>query len=462
MKPRKPAIVSRRESAAGAPGRGRPVRRSARWRRLVWLGTLLLTPAPGTGAAAPADTLGLRFEVGAASDLTNELFYEDAFIDTTFLGRRQVSSPETRVAGVLFATLDGTRRDRAARFSLQNELRLGDKLQRNALQLTWNDDFSPDWRLSLNPRLEYRNDRTFDRDLEEWRGSASGRLRRAFDDGNMFADLRAKGEFLRTHGTGADFIPDRNAFQLGASLDRAPLFGNEWRLGYRIDARQFPDSSVRDHFEHGFDGRIRFSHAAGHWFSLDGTLSRRVTMRVAPTSRDNFWQEWAQAELGLRLAEEWQARARMDFEGFQYEVQDTSIYFNYAVARARLGPRYDRLTGLGVTAGPQAEILRSAVNPAEDYDEFGGFFEIEFFGLGGWWSATPAAGWRDYSGTSLDPGGLDLHDSYAFYELSVLGDQRLPAALRLRALGTVRLERHADSASDATSLYFSLDVRRLF
>ena len=417
---------------------------------------------PGAARATPADTMGLRLEIGAASDMTNELYYEDAFIDTTFLGMRQVSSPESRVAGVLMATLAGTRGAGAARYSLQNEFKLGDKLTRNALQLSWTDDVSPDWRLSLHPRLEYRNDRTFDRDLEEWRGSAAGRLRRSFDDGNTFADLRAKGEFLRTKGTGADFIPDRNAFQIGSSVDHVPLFGNEWRLGYRLDARQFPDSTVRDHFEHGVDGRIKFGHAAGHWLAFDATLSRRVTMRLAPTSRDNFWQEWGQAELGLRIDERWQARANVQYEGFRYDVQDTSIYFDYGIARARVGPRYDRYTGLSVSAGPEGEILRSAINPAEDYDEFGAFLEIELLGLGGWWSATPAAGRREYSGESFDPDGLDLHQSYTYYEISVLGDQRVPGGVRLRALGTVRHERHADSASDATSLYFSLDVRRLF
>jgi len=373
-----------------------------------------------------------------------------------------VSEPETRVAGVMLATLNGTRRAGTARYSLQNELRLGDKLTRNALQLLWSDDFVPDWRLSLNPRIEYRNDRTFDRDLEEWRGTAVARLRRTLGDGSTFADVRGKAEFLRTRGTGADFLPDRNGFQLGASVDRVPLFGNEWRLGYRIDARQFPDSTVRDHFEHAFDGRIKFSHPAGHWLSVDGTLSRRVTMREAPTSRDNFWQEWTQAEAAVRFSDAWQGRVRAEFDGFQYDVQDTAIYFDYGVARARVGPRYDRLSGWSVAAGPEAELLRSPINPSEEYDEYGGFLEVEMLGLGGWWSLTPAAGRRDYSDASLDPDGLDLHDSYTFYEISALGDQRLPGGLRARVLGTARLERHADASLDATSLYFSLDVRRLF
>jgi len=444
----------------------KPARRPAWSRTRITRCAALLCALATAAAQRPAfaqapDTVGVRFELGAASDMTNELYYEDAFIDATFLGTRRVSTPETRVAGVLTTALNGTRGGGSARYSLQNELRLGDKLTRNALQFLWNDDFSPDWRLSLNPRIEYRNDRTFDRDLEEWRGAASARLRRSLPDGSTFADLSGRAEFLRTRGTGADFVPDRNALQLGVSLDRVPLFGNEWRLGYRVDARQFPDSSVRDHFEHGFDGRIRFSHPGGHWLSLDGTLGRRVTMREAPTSRDNFWQEWTQAELSVRVSDTWQGRIRAEYEGFQYDVQDTAIYFDYGIARARAGPRYDRLAGWSLSAGPEAERLRSPINPSEEYDEYGGFLEFEALGLGGWWSLTPAAGRRDYSDESLDPDRLDLQDSYTFYEVSALGDQRLPGGLRARLLGTARFERHADSSRDATSLYFSLDVRRL-
>jgi hypothetical protein len=428
--------------------------------------TIALVPAlqaaPAWAAAGDGDTLGVRLELGATTDVTNELYYEDAFIDTTFLGRRQISTPETRVSGVALAMLTGTRRGRAARFSLTNELRIGDKLQRNALQLSWIDDLAPVWRLSLNPRIEYRNDQTFDRDLQEWRGSLSGRVRRTFDDGNTLADFRARGDFLRTSGTGADFIPDRNVVQLGAGIDHAPLFGNEWRIGYRVDGRQFPDSTVRDHLEHGFDGRFKWSHTAGHWVSLDGTLSRRVTMDVAPTSRDNFWQEWSQAELSFRLSDAWQVRSRVEAEGFQYELQDSIIYFNYQVVRARLGPRFDRYSGFSFTGGPEAEVLRSGINPEENYEEIGGFLEAEFLRQGGWWSFGPAAGWREYSGTSLDPDGLGLRGSYAFYEISVLGDQRLPAGLRLRTFGVARIERHANPVNNATSLYFSLDVRRLF
>jgi hypothetical protein len=47
---------------------------------------LLLAAGVGRCAGAPGpDTIGVRIETGAGTDITNEQYYEDAFIDTTFL-----------------------------------------------------------------------------------------------------------------------------------------------------------------------------------------------------------------------------------------------------------------------------------------------------------------------------------------------------------------------------------------
>ena len=58
--------------------------------------------------------------------------------------------------------------------------------------------------------------------------------------------------------------------------------------------------------------------------------------------------------------------------------------------------------------------------------------------------------------------GIGLHSSYAFYEIDLLADQALPGSLRLRAYVDARLESHVDHTQDARSLYFSLDLRRIF
>jgi hypothetical protein len=74
----------------------------------------------------------------------------------------------------------------------------------------------------------------------------------------------------------------------------------------------------------------------------------------------------------------------------------------------------------------------------------------------------PIAGWRDYDEGPAGSPTVGLHSSYAFYEVNVLADQALPGALRLRAYVNARYESHVDPAQDASSLYFSLDLRRLF
>jgi signal transduction histidine kinase len=60
-------------------------------------------PAANTARAATPfapgpDSVRVHIEDGAGVDVTNEQFYEDAFVDTTFLGRKLVGTPEARVA----------------------------------------------------------------------------------------------------------------------------------------------------------------------------------------------------------------------------------------------------------------------------------------------------------------------------------------------------------------------------
>jgi hypothetical protein len=55
-----------------------------------------------------------------------------------------------------------------------------------------------------------------------------------------------------------------------------------------------------------------------------------------------------------------------------------------------------------------------------------------------------------------------LHSSFDFVELTGFLDQPLPGKLRARATAAVRSERHDVADHDARSLYFSLDLRRLF
>ena len=186
-------------------------------------------------------------------------------------------------------------------------------------------------------------------------------------------------------------------------------------------------------------------------------------MRPASTTRDDLYEERGAAELETRASEPWSLVARFEGEGIQYDRPDSVLYFDQTIARALLAPRWRPGPTSTLEAGPRAEILRSPLAPAEEYRELAGVFEVEIFGPGSWWRLATAAGRRRYERPALrrgfDPVGL--HTDFGFVDLDLLVDRALAAGLRLRALLTARLERHADSGDDSRSLYFSLDLRRL-
>jgi hypothetical protein len=313
------------------------------------------------------------------------------------------------------------------------------------------------------PRVEYRHDRTFDRDLEEWRASTASRLRRSLADLVTAIEAQAAGDLLRATGAGADYLLDRNEGRWALGVDHAPLFGAAWRVGYRGAARAFPDSSERDHLEHGWEGHWRRDFDGGAFLLLDTDGARRVTLRPAPTSRDRFWHGEAAVEAGIRPAAALSWQVRLAAEMLRYDAQDDTSFYDYQILGGRCGPRLER-GAWSLGGGPRGEALRSPRDPGEQYRELGGWLEVELLRAGAWWSVSPAAGWRDYSeadfaDTTRIP---SLHSSYAFYELSVLADHALSEAVRVRLFASARLESHIDRAQDARSLYFSLDVRRLF
>ena len=419
----------------------------------------LLAGAPRGAAAEGPDSLRLHVEVGASSDYTNELFYEDTFDSTAFTGRELVDSPETRYAGVLFTRLTGTRGRRATGFEISNELSLGDLLSRDLFLVSLRSAPSTRWTLFALPQVEYRRDRTFGRDLDEWRASAVARVRRALDDDATFFELGAHGDFLTASGAGSEYILDRTAGSALAALERAPLFGLQWRIDYGFTGRVFADSTDRNHYEHAVDGQVRIDLPGGRPLLIEAGGDRRTTMAPALTTRDNFWEERGALDGEVGIGGAWSLKGRVEGGAVQYDLPDSTIYFDYQELRAKLAPRWSRGT-TSIALGPRLDALFAALDPTESYQELAAMMEFESLGLGAWWNVIPIAGWRDYDEAS--PGTVGIHSSYSFLEINVLADQALPGALRLRAYVNGRYESHIDHAQDARSLYFSLDLRRLF
>jgi hypothetical protein len=425
------------------------------------LGGLLLLHASSVRAASlpGPDSTSVRFETGANADFTNELYYEDAYVDTTFLGRRLVDTPEPRYAGVLYALLQGTRGQRRASWQIQNELSLGDKVQRDALSLSWRDDFAPDWRLVLNPALEWRHDKSFERDQEEWRGSFRGRLRRSFSDETHAVELGVLTDLVRSSGLGSEFLLDRNSVRGSLALDHLGLMGDEWRVGYSLATRVFPDSATRDHLEHGAEGRFRRMFGPGHVVTVEATGRRRQTHLVVTDSRDNYWEEALILEGDWRTSDRWALRTRLEGEALQYDLEEPDVYFDYQVARARLALRYESDAHWTLAVGPRGERLTAALSPDEAYREIAGVVEFEFLGRRAMWSVAPSVGWRDYDFASDGGVASGLHSSYSFYALDAFVDQPLAAQFRLRALTGLRYESHTDPSQNAGSIQLSLQVR---
>lgn len=421
----------------------------------------LAAPAPAAQAAvAGPDSLAWRFELGGSTDGTNELYY-GALVDTVFLPRRRVSEPEVRYAGVALAALQGTRGQRAADYLAQAQLSWGDKVKAADLLAHWRRDWPERWRLRLDHRLEYRDDRSFDLERRDWRGVLDGRLRRAVGDGSTSLELANSFQLQRTFGDTTGFFLSNLYDRLSLRVEQFRDVERDWSLGATAAVRTFADSSGRDHAEFAGLGRWRSPWGTRFELETDAVLTRRAPLRDVASSRDRFVLVNGGGGVALRFGDRWKGVLRAELDETRYD-DPNDTYFDYFVLHGRLDARFEPGWRWSVAAGPRLEWLRAPREPAEDYLESGGGLDLSWARPGAYLSFAPQAGWRDYLGA----GELDVivvqHSSYAFYELAGYFDQRLPLGLRGRGVGSARWEFHVNAEDDARSLYFSLDLRRIF
>lgn len=420
-------------------------------------------PSSAAGEPAPADTLRAQLELGGSTDYSNEIFYEDD-VDTTFLKRQLVASPQAQISGVGRVTIDGTHAGRAAAYHVQNDVSIGNLVQSDVLELRGATGSELDTRYDLVSELGWRHDQSFDRDFTELREEGYARARASLGEGSVHGEMGGRWDFQRTSGPSAGFIPDRNAGGGWLAFERMPLYGTEWRFGYALTTRAYPDSIERDHVAHTWEARVREELGGGGFLELESTGERRVTIHPAPTSRDRFLNADASALCRLRLDDALALDTRLDGEWFNYDEPDSVYDFNYRVGHASLALRFDRLPQFSATLGPRLQWLRSPMNPAESYDECAAMLELEWLKSDSWWSVSPSIGRRDYL-LKPDRDAFDdvgLHSSYWFVDLGWYAEQPLAGGWRLHTLGAAHAERHDQPSDDARSLYFSLDIRRLF
>lgn len=427
--------------------------------------TLVLSlVVPGPAAAQFADTNFVRLEFGGVSDVTNERFYEDTFDDTTFTGRRLAGSPEYRSAGV--AALDGAGAfARGGRWLLRQEAVAGDHLLRSYSRFELSGTPRDGWKWSLAPELDARRDRSFGSDRRELRFRPDGRVRFTSLDRSDSWDLLAGGDWLRSSGTSETTTLDRNAGRAWLRWAHAPLDALwETELGYGADVRAFPDSVVRDHVEQHGAFAVRGLLPGGSSTALELQLDRRGTIYGTPSTRDHFWSGRLDANAFLRLHDRLTAELVLTVDGYRYDRADTSVYFDYQTWTARPGFRWVLAHDWSLRIGPRLEWLVAPEVSSERYREVAAAIEAERLHGHDWWSFAPSAGWRQYerSAATVSLNEPDLHSSYLFIDGELFADVALPAALRVRFTGSGRYEQHEDPSQDATSLYFSLDLRRRF
>lgn len=432
------------------------------------LAVLLAGAVARDAVASPAppapDSVTVRLEVGADTDVSNELYYEYAYTDTTFLGRRLLGSPQERSAAVAMLDAHGLASSGRLVWALRPEVSLGDVASRAALTGFARRRFGTTWDAALEPRLEYSRDRSFGLDRREQLAGLSGVARHRSDDDVNLYELRADGEALATPGSGDAYLLAHRVARGVLGWDHDALWGMSWSARYAAALRVFPDSTQRDHQEHDAELTLRPSLPGGHSLAVTIGSTRRVATHPVASSRDCYVEPRAELRAHVAVSERWAVLAVAEGDLVRYDFPDSALDFDYGVVRARLYARREFRHGISLAVGPRAERLASSWAPGERYSEWAVGGEFERVGAGPWWLVEPALGVRRYA--LSEAGGGDatqvLHSSYRFAELQVIGDQPLPARLRARVTMDARGERHDDASQDSGSLYFSLGLRRLF
>lgn len=440
------------------------------WCAAVLLGSLAVAVAlPGTPAFAAPDSLAFRAEIGTSGDVSNELFYEQTYTDTTFLGRRLHGTPEQHAAAVALVEVAGHSRDRRWEYSLRPEMTVGDQFARGAASAMVHLRPDSHWRLSLEPRAELQHDRRFDLDRHELLVASTLSARRRFREHADQVDVRLGGEELRTAGSADPFLLAHHLVRGSAGWEHdgfgaLGIGALGFSARYAADWRSFPDSTGRDHIEQRFEGSLNHDFLGGHSLALASALVRRVAQHPVLSTRDCFTEPRSELSATLRWGEKFTARALMAGEWMLYDWPDSLVDFDYETFHSEVELRRELGARLALALTPQLERLSSSWAPSERYLEPACALEVERLDAGSWWFLAPAIGWREYDssegGGTTDPAAI--HSSYRFVELQVMGDQALPAHLRARVTMNARAERHDDPSQDSRSLYFSLDLRRLF
>lgn len=429
------------------------------------LGAVSASRATTRAESVAPDSIRLRWEVGAATDVTNELFMQDAYLDTTFLGRRLTGSPEVRTGMVASANWVRSLRGGDWTVRVAPDVVVGDKLRKGTFATELRKHALDGWSWSLAPEVELLSDESFALERRQIRTSALARGRRAFGwSGDQAVEWRAGGELLDVLSASDAFLLSHRNAQAGVAYEWNSLTSVDFRLDERTHLRTFPDSVARNHLEQQLFASLSRDLAGNQNLSLQLGASWRSTLTSQESSRDRYRNWTGQLDWTLYAGPNYTFSLGADEEWMQFAEPDSLLDFDYAVHRFQGKVRRQWGGAFSAAVGGRGERLQAPWNSLERYWEVASLIELESLTSGAWYVFSPSLLWRRYE-VETQGEGFDLqpaHSDFMGLELFLMLEQAIPGGVRIRGTGVGRVEWHRDSADDARSLYFSLDVRRLF
>src|SRR5262249_60201382 len=113
-------------------------------------------------------------------------------------------------------SLWGSSGGRRGSYTLQATGQYGDKVKGGGSLAVWRQSLSPTWRVGLDQRFDYRDDRSFGRLTREWLAGLNGQVARG---------LLSSGSEIELADTGGvgEVLPGTTGFPLTEFFDRSSL-----------------------------------------------------------------------------------------------------------------------------------------------------------------------------------------------------------------------------------------------
>ncbi len=410
----------------------------------VWVAAIALFLTLNPTVTLAADSTGLSFSAGFGYDFISQQYFLDTIadpdVDDIDLALELTTTFLDDYKGQLGITL---RPFTSTDFEWRNLFEQSDEAFRLKSTPEWNTRWGGS-RIELSGELDYKDQQSAD-------GSSS------FDTGYLYLwgngravvplsfyyNLHVKG-FLSSveFDTPSVFNYDHRRGGLQIGLERLFDDFSSIRLDLFATGRQVPDSTDINYLSLGLNSSAIWLYGGG---SLDfwGRFERKDYDR--PGGQSDF----SRVEFSTRnehgLGGRWQSRQELEYE---LTLFTGNAEVNFDFSRLELAGLVGRDIGrFTLLAGPRFELLDERpvdVDFDEDYTEFGGQINLDYFALSGiFLSAQSQLGRRSWRNE------LSLNSDFVFNRIFVLFDLSIVQSLSLNSLVSAEWEWHDDPQDDS-------------